>query len=459
MPRGREFDQGCDFLGAQVRQQRLFIEVSGLGRVGESTVPVDHLILGPLDGFIQQRELPDLLLFVDVGEKRFQDIRAGLKACQDHRDTDVFENRNIFCEQTWARSGHIRHPPEIQNEQGSVRFGLGKPARDIIDGGKVECPDEFDDANIGPPLLQDLLLMGLAAAAGGNAGNVVVGNDAGADVGAAIEHMQIEARRQCFADFESAHAVAMAVETRRKSAKPDLWWQRRDDAATDAALGRNSDAVDPLAGIIVHARTGHHGQHACDCVRRDHVIARHGVHAPVRECRRHDGKIARGDQHGALFEISVQNGIHIAFDDRIVMQKPRYRAIAIAGGAFGEVDRLVDIKIAASKAAQRLPDALEGSRAFDLVNQTGAGNRAGIHHRIERLVVRREADRVEGFAARLNTDGRFDALRPEQVERESKHESFRDRLDREGHVAVADFVDVAVDGGDADAEMCGIRPR
>ena len=64
----------------------------------------------------------------------------------------------------------------------------------MVDGGKVERADQFDHPDIAVALVQDLLLVRLAAAARRNTEDVVVGDDAGADVGAAVEHVQVEAR-------------------------------------------------------------------------------------------------------------------------------------------------------------------------------------------------------------------------------------------------------------------------
>ena len=44
----------------------------------------------------------------------------------------------------------------------------------------------------------------------------------------------------------------------------------------------------------------------------------------------------------------------------------------------------------------------------------------------------------------------------DHLEREREHEGLGDRLDGERHLAVADLVDVAVDGREADAEMRGV---
>ena len=88
--------------------------------------------------------------------------------------------------------------------------------------------------------------------------------------------------------------------------------------------------------------------------------------------------------------------------------------------------------------------------AVDLMDQPGAGNRAGIDHRIERPVVVGEPDRIERLAARLDADRGRDPLLADHFQRQRKHERLGHRLDGERHRAVADFVDVAVDGDERD---------
>ena len=90
------------------------------------------------------------------------------------------------------------------------------------------------------------------------------------------------------------------------------------------------------------------------------------------------------------------------------------------------------------------------------MDQAGTGDRAGIDHRIERPVVVGQPDRIERLAARLDADRRRHAFFADQFERKRKHESLGDRLDGERHPAVADLVDMAVDGNERDAEMRGI---
>ncbi len=78
----------------------------------------------------------------------------------------------------------------------SGAFGSVSASRrvDVIDRCEVERADQFEDANIGLPLLENLLLMGLTAAAGRYVGDVVVGDNAGPHIRAAIEHVKVEAR-------------------------------------------------------------------------------------------------------------------------------------------------------------------------------------------------------------------------------------------------------------------------
>src|SRR6202007_340658 len=133
------------------------------------------------------------------------------------------------------------------------------------------------------------------------------------------------------------------------------------------------------------------------------------------------------------------------------------RAVAIAGCAFRRQHRLVNVELAPGKAAERLPDIVEGAVAFGLADQPGHGNRAGIDHRVEGLILTTEPDRVEGITRRLDADRAFDARGAKRVERESEYKRFRDRLDREGYAGVADLVDIAIEGREADAEMIGVR--
>ena len=85
---------------------------------------------------------------------------------------------------------------------------------------------------------------------------VVVGDDAGADIGAAVENVQIEPRRQRLAHPQAAHAVAVAVEARRKGAEPHLQRQRGNDAAAQKTPRENgSKSAHRDVTISISSRT------------------------------------------------------------------------------------------------------------------------------------------------------------------------------------------------------------
>ncbi len=67
-----------------------------------------------------------------------------------------------------------------------------------------------------------------------------------------------------------------------------------------------------------------------------------------------------------------------------------------------------------------------------------------------------QPDRIERIAARLDADHGLDPFGADRFERQRKHEGLRDRLDRERHGGVADFVDVAIHGCERDPEMARV---
>src|SRR5205823_4703984 len=173
--------------------------------------------------------------------------------------------------------GEVGYPAEIEDEQRRVRRFAGEFSRDVVNGGEIERTDQLDHADVAVALVEDLLLVRLAAAARGDAKNVVIGDDAGAEIGASLEHMEVEARRQRLANLQAAHAVEVAVEKWRERSKPELRRQRRDDAAADATFRRDADAIDPFAGVVIHARARHHRKRSGHDVRGDHLHAGNGI--------------------------------------------------------------------------------------------------------------------------------------------------------------------------------------
>src|SRR5882757_3899843 len=129
--------------------------------------------------------------------------------------------------------------------------------------------------------------------------------------------MQVETRRQCLADFQPAHAVAMAVEAWRERAEPDLRRKCCDYATADAALGGNADAIDPFAGIIIHAGTGHHGQRASHDVRRDHLNASHRIDAAIGKRPGQHGEGARGDRGSEMSKSWTEYAVGVVPHDKV----------------------------------------------------------------------------------------------------------------------------------------------
>jgi hypothetical protein len=99
-----------------------------------------------------------------------------------------------------------------------------------------------------------------------------------------------------------------------------------------------------------------------------------------------------------LSEIDLQHRRDIVLDDSGVAQEVADRPVAVAGRTFGSVDRFVDIEFAPGKAAERLADTVERGVALGLLVQTGTGDRAGIDHWIEGMIIGIEPDRIEGIA-------------------------------------------------------------
>jgi hypothetical protein len=78
----------------------------------------------------------------------------------------------------------------------------------------------------------------------------------------------------------------------------------------------------------------------------------------------------------------------------------------------------------------------------------------GVDHRVERAVVALvHDDRVEGVTGGLHPDSMHDLHRATVVQGDAENERLRDRLNRELAIGVADAVDVAVGGGNGDAEL------
>ena len=167
--------------------------------------------------------------------------------------------------------------------------------------------------------------------------------------------MEIPAARERAADADAADAVALAVEPRRKDADAELAGEDGDDAAGDAAFRRHAHVVEPLARVVVHAAGAHDAEHALDVFAADGLLAGERIDAAVGERGGHDGEVAAVAEDGALLEVGLDDGHRVAGEDVEVAQHVADGAVAMAGGALGGIDLLVDRQSRARRNARTSP--------------------------------------------------------------------------------------------------------
>ncbi len=172
-----------------------------------------------------------------------------------------------------------------------------------------------------------------------------------------VEQVQAEIGGELAAYGDAADAVALRVEARRKDADAEPPGLDREDAAADAALGRQSGVVHPLAREVVHAARRHHREDVVHVLLGDRARPGDGIHAAVGERRADQREIAARDADRALPEVGFERRRRLLFQDREVPEHPRDRAVAVPGRALGRVDPLVDVERAAGIAGKRVEDA------------------------------------------------------------------------------------------------------
>jgi hypothetical protein len=268
--------------------------------------------------------------------------------------------------------------------------------------------------------------------------------------------VQAELGRHRLAGFHAAHRVAALVEPRRKHADAQLPRQHGHDAATDTALGRQADTVDPLAGEVVDAAGRHHRQHLRHGRRCQRAFAADGVHAAVGERGGHQRQIAAAHQHRALAEVELRRRLGVALQDAGVAQQVADGAVAVAGVALACEHRIVHHQRPAGASRKRAEQAFEPGVSGVARNQRGHRDGAGVDHRVQRPPgAGLQADRIEGFAGRLDAHSPRHALGAAGFERQAVYEWFGNRLDGERQPRIARLVDLAADRGDDDAEGIG----
>ncbi len=319
--------------------------------VDRAAMAVDHLVFGPFDRGVEQIEVAQIgeafCLFFD----QFPICGSTPDAGQDHRDMERCQFLEFLGQQADAGARHRRDAAQVEDDELRARLGRELPG-DVIDVGEGQRAHQLDDAYGLMVGGENVPLMRAAAAPRRALADIVVGDDAVARIVAAVEHVQIVMSRQRLANPDAAHAVAVAVELRRVAAEPEPRRQRRQNAAADAALGGNADAIDPFAGVVIHARRGHHRQRPRDRVGGHHLLAGDGILSAIGQRRGHHGDVARGHQDGALPEIHLQHFADVFLDNAVGAQEIADGAVAVAGRALGSKDRLIDPEFAPGEAAE-----------------------------------------------------------------------------------------------------------
>ena len=198
------------------------------------------------------------------------------------------------------------------------------------------------------------------------------------------EEMQLEVLRQRLAHGDAAHAVPALVERRREHADRELPGHHREDPAGHAALGRQPDAVHPLAGIVVHPAGRHDGEDLVDVLDPDHAIARHRVDAAGRERRADHAEVAAVDLDRALAEVEVEIRLRIVLDDLEIAQHVADRAVAVPRVALGPVDRLGELEPPAGVHREQREDARPPVFERVAPHERRRRDRARVDHRIAR---------------------------------------------------------------------------
>ena len=178
------------------------------------------------------------------------------------------------------------------------------------------------------------------------------------------------------------------------------------------------------------------------------------VDAAVGQRRRDQRQVAAVDQHRALAEVQVEHRLGRIAEDLVVAQHVADGAIAMAGAALRFEHRLVERERATGIGRQGAdhPRRAAPAALSPRTSEAMAMAPALIIGFSGRPVLRLEADRVEGVARRLDADLSPHRLGAAVLEGDAVDQRLGDRLDRERLARRADLVDLAVDGGDGDAE-------
>ena len=305
----------------------------------------------------------------------------------------------------------VVHAAAVDQQRVEVVGALGDLAHGGLGAGEEQVAVQFVHPSAVPVAAQHLQLGVGAQLARRAVRHRIAGPDRRARLPGDAQKVQLEFTRQHPARLHPTHTVAVPVQPRRVHRDPHLTGQYREHPAADAALGRQPDVGDPLAGAVVEPTGRHHREHPLRPLRRQALVAGAWVAAVVRQRRRHHRQVAARHVDRALPEVQVDGFVRVAGDDVERAQHVPDRPVAVPGAVLGVVDVGIERQLAPGVARVLLPDQLEPVGYVGARNQRRRGDRAGVDHRIARPTGHRvQADLVERFTGRLDVD-----LRPHGV--------------------------------------------
>ena len=246
----------------------------------------------------------------------------------------------------------LRHAADVEHDHLELVRALGQLAHDRLRAREQQIAVQGVHPSAGAELVEHLLLVGRVAAARRPRADVPRVADRRAAVGGDVQEVQLELARELPAGGDAADAVAVAVQPRRVERDPDLPGEHREHAAADAALGRQADVDDPLAGRVVHAAGRHHAQHALDDLGLEQPLAAARLHAAVGERGRHQREVAAVEPQRALAEVELDGGVGIGLDHAGAAQQVADRAVAVGDREVGAEDRVVALAARARRRAR-----------------------------------------------------------------------------------------------------------
>src|SRR5262245_29773705 len=240
-------------------------------------------------------------------------------------------------------------------------------------------------------------------------------------------------------------AVAGLVERRGERPQAAFTGRDGDDPAADAALARQPDVVQPVAGGLVQPGGRHHRQRVVADGRIDHPLLGERVHAAVGQGRAHHRQVPGADVQRALPRVQVGRLGRVHVDPAEALQQAGDALVAVVGLGRGGVHLVVERQPAAGEARQAVVNEPPLGVERPTRHQAGGGDRPRIHHRV-RPAVRALFDsrqRVERQPGGVHADLLADLFGAQGLTDQGEDERLGDAHDREFVVRVPDRVDRA----------------